>query len=104
MRTVKSGLLFALALLAAQPAFAHGRGGHVGVYVGPTWGFYSPFYFPPPIVVLPPEPPPVYIEQYEPPPEQASSYWYYCAGAKAYYPYVKECPGGWQKIPPQPSR
>src|SRR5215831_359247 len=33
--------------------------------------------------------------------EQASS-WYYCKGAKAYYPYVRECPSGWQAVPQTP--
>jgi len=32
--------------------------------------------------------------------EQASS-WYYCNDAKAYYPYVRECPSGWQRVVPQ---
>lgn len=30
--------------------------------------------------------------------------WYYCAGSNAYYPYVRECPGGWQRVPSQPQR
>jgi len=104
MRAGKLILLFALALCGGQTALAHGRGGHVGVYVGPSWGFYSPFYFPPPIVVLPPDPPPVYVEQEEPPASQGQSHWYYCAAAKGYYPYVKECPAGWLKVLPQPAR
>ncbi len=29
--------------------------------------------------------------------------WYYCAESKTYYPYVKECPGGWQRVTPQPA-
>ncbi len=45
-------------------------------------------------------PPEVYIQQ-TPPPEQG--YWYYCESARAYYPYVKECPGGWMKVVPQTS-
>ncbi|MBE0626123.1 MAG: hypothetical protein IH606_15055 [Burkholderiales bacterium] len=28
--------------------------------------------------------------------------WYYCAGSNAYYPYVRECPGGWQRVPSEP--
>jgi FKBP-type peptidyl-prolyl cis-trans isomerase FkpA len=32
--------------------------------------------------------------------ESASS-WYYCTGAKAYYPYVQECPSGWLQVVPQ---
>jgi len=33
--------------------------------------------------------------------EQASS-WYYCENAKGYYPYVRECPSGWQAVPQTP--
>lgn len=96
-------------------------GGHFDVYVGPVWGpryypshryYPSPYYFPPPIyyppqvIVVPPPEPQVYIEQAEVPPEPATpaqQYWYYCASAKGYYPYIKECPGGWQKVLPVPA-
>ena len=30
--------------------------------------------------------------------------WYFCAGSNAYYPYVRECPSGWQRVPSQPQR
>jgi hypothetical protein len=30
------------------------------------------------------------------------SYWYYCPSSNAYYPYVKDCPEGWQQVAPQP--
>jgi hypothetical protein len=29
-------------------------------------------------------------------------YWYYCQNPQGYYPYVSECPGGWQAVSPQP--
>jgi hypothetical protein len=50
-----------------------------------------------------PSEPSVYVEQprAQAAPE-ASAYWYYCAGAGAYYPYVRECPGGWQRVAPRP--
>ena len=32
--------------------------------------------------------------------EQASS-WYYCDDAKAYFPYVRECPSGWRQVVPE---
>jgi FKBP-type peptidyl-prolyl cis-trans isomerase FkpA len=35
------------------------------------------------------------------PQSQQASFWYYCDDAKAYYPYVRECPSGWQKVVPQ---
>jgi hypothetical protein len=32
----------------------------------------------------------------------AVAYWYYCAAAAAYYPYVQNCPGGWEPVLPTP--
>ena len=42
--------------------------------------------------------PQTYIQQ-EPPTQQ---YWYYCQNPQGYYPYVGECPDGWQQVAPQP--
>ena len=80
----------------------------IGVTFGPYWG---PWYYPPPYYYYPPmvierAPPPIYIEQpsvQSAPPEAQTSYWYYCRTKNAYYPYVKECPAGWQKVLPQPA-
>jgi hypothetical protein len=118
-----SGLLLAVALCAGsawadpgRPYPAHGRphsSVEFGVFIGGPWG-YPPYYpYPPPywprvyvppvapIVVTPP-PPPVYIEQQNAAvPQLEPGYWYYCGEAKAYYPYVKECPGSWQKVAPR---
>ena len=96
------------------------RGGHVrfGVFVGPGFWFpppyygYPPNYYPPysyppyyypPVVAGPVTP--TYIEQAtaQPAPALPPGYWYYCDGPKAYYPYVRECPGGWQRVAPQPA-
>jgi hypothetical protein len=70
--------------------------------------FFAPFYYPAPYYYYPPVAAmpyssPDYIEQGEAAPEQSQGYWYYCADAKAYYPYVKDCPGGWQRVMPQAS-
>jgi hypothetical protein len=35
-------------------------------------------------------------------PPAAQSFWYFCRSAKEYYPYVRSCPGGWQKVSPTP--
>lgn len=95
----------------------HGGGGghgHVGVGIvidpflfGP-WYYPSPYYYPPyyypaPVMTVPAAPP-VYIEREESqaPAPQASASWYYCANPQGYYPYVKQCPGGWQAVAPQP--
>jgi hypothetical protein len=102
------------ALLAvAEPAQAHGswRSGvvlHFG-YPGPYyWGpryWYPPppvYYYPAPPVVVAPPAPPVYVERDDEPAPPSTRWWYWCPSAKGYYPYVKECPGGWQRVPPQP--
>ncbi len=110
---------------AARSGSYHGHRG-VGVYVVPRFGagvvlgapllaprYYGyappPYpYYPMPLVVEPTGQ--VYIEQdqgVQTPglvvPEQSSS-WYYCAASNAYYPYVQDCPGGWQPVAPQSSQ
>ena len=107
------------AVLAAVCSFysgadwAHGRGGHFrghsgfGFYFGaPFYPFpyYRPYYpyYPPAVVTVPAEPP-VYIQQSPPVAEPyPEGYWYYCNNPDGYYPYIKECPGGWQQVEPTP--
>lgn len=33
---------------------------------------------------------------------KATNWWYWCESSKKYYPYVKECAGGFERVPPQP--
>jgi hypothetical protein len=77
----------------------HHHHGRIGVFIGAPivlggWWYHSrpPAYYAYPAA-------PAYIEQGDVPPEH---WWYYCAGSKMYYPYVKECPGGWQRVAPDP--
>jgi len=131
MRAINAVLTFAVFVLAATAsasalAWHHGGHTHFGVFIGGPGYWYPPYYYPPyysaysyPPLVGAPSSPPVYVEQGDgssaEPPSQSSSQpqsampstsqsdsWYYCAGAKAYYPYVKECPGGWRPVAPQP--
>jgi hypothetical protein len=97
-------------------ALAHGGHGGGRVFLGFNFGFPgyyypapyyypayypAPMYYPAPVVV---QSPPVYTERQDVAPStDLQGYWYYCSAARGYYPYVKECPGGWQKVPPQPS-
>ena len=117
---------FAVSLAAASSVYAkggnggggrghsggHGHHGHsgtrVGVFIGPAWYppfypyYYPPYYYPyyyPPVVSAPI----TYIEQASPQ-TLASGYWYYCGESNGYYPYVKECPGGWQQVSPVPAK
>ena len=118
MRIAALAVLLALAAgLAGDPASAHGRtrvtvGVGVGFgypywgspFWGPPWGpwyYPAPYYYPVPVVVSPPAPV-TYIEQRSAPAE-SGSWWYYCETAKGYYPYVRECPAGWQRVAPTPA-
>jgi outer membrane protein OmpA-like peptidoglycan-associated protein len=111
--------------------YYRGGGYYWGGYGGPYWGsswyypfyypyyysYYSPYYYPystpyyypynyPYSYSYPytvPSTPQEYVEppQAEPPSEP-SDVWYYCPQSRKYYPYVRECPGGWQTVPAQP--
>ena len=83
----------------------HGRhDGRLGWWwvVGSSWYFYpspvypnpNPWEPPPAIAVSPPEG--------TPPTAPPTQYWYYCDAARAYYPYVATCPGGWKPVPATP--
>lgn len=111
MNRVKAVLTLSALLLGAAgsaPAFAWHHGGvRFGVVIGAPFypWYYPPYYYYPPYApaVAAPAAPPTYIEQggaQSAPPR--ASYWYYCAESKTYYPYVKECPGGWQRVAPRP--
>jgi hypothetical protein len=113
---VASVLIFAgIAVSGAALAQHHGGHARFGFYFGvPLFGpgyypYYAPpYYYPPyypPVVV--PSSPPAYVEQgsAQPAPAPGASpegWWYYCAESRTYYPYVKECAGGWQRVSPQP--
>ena len=104
-RTKAVFVLIAVLLLAAsEPAWAWRGGVRFGVVIGapfyPWYYPYPPYYYQPyPVVVAPPAPV-TYVEQGGTQ-AQGPSFWYYCAESKAYYPYVKECPGGWMHVVPQ---
>ncbi len=89
----------ALLMASAMPALAHGFRGRVwiGPGWGPWWGYPYPYYVAPPVVVQ--QQPEVYVA---PGQQEAPSYWYFCQNPKGYYPYVKQCPGGWLKVVPTP--
>src|SRR5208283_790209 len=101
-------LVFAVvALLMASAlqghAWDHFRG---DIYIGPGWydpTAPNPYYVQPPVVIQ--QQPPVYVQptpQYiQPGPQQEEqAYWYFCRDPRGYYPYVKQCPGGWLKVIP----
>jgi hypothetical protein len=83
-------LLLVLALAGALfggPAWGHARVA-IGVAIGPFW-WPAPWYYPPPYYYSPPvvvQPAPIYIQR----------------PGWGYYPYVRECPGGWRRVPARP--
>ncbi len=125
---ILSAWMAAIGLLAsggacADPHFVRGRIGWdvtIGLpfpwYYGPSYHYphypyypyYPPryeYYYPPTIVV--PSAPPAYLEREVRPQPGASGaivpgYWYYCRSREGYYPYVKECPSGWERVSPVP--
>ena len=123
---MRSAALFAVLLavagiIASEPALAHGGHGHgrvsVGVgfgfgypYWGSPWGPWGPWgypypYYGAPVVVQ--QAPVTYVEQNSSAPSSPAAdagWWYYCDQSRGYYPYVRECPGGWQRVPPTPSK
>ncbi|MBV8271496.1 MAG: hypothetical protein JO067_04420 [Cupriavidus sp.] len=80
--------------------------GHVAFVVGVGWpGWWGyPYYGGWPYPVSYPAsyyaPPAQYIEQGDG--SDANAWWYRCDQPSGYYPYIKECPGGWQTVPAQP--
>jgi len=86
-------------------ALGLGLGLGMGYGLGNYYGGYNNYgYAYPPTVVAVPTAPPVYIQQIPVPEVQQSqsNYWYYCQSSKGYYPYVRECPSGWQQVEPTP--
>ena len=72
-------------------------------YGYPAYAYPAPVYAYPPVVVQP-SAPPVYVERdaAAAAPAPAQNDWYYCPESRAYYPYVAQCPAGWQRVPAQP--
>jgi hypothetical protein len=92
----------------------YGPGYYGSGYYGPGYGYAVPSYgYVAPGVVLSPGSV-VYIERDQaaaPPPAAPAaapeaapggSWWYLCSSPRGAYPYVRECPGGWERVPALP--
>lgn len=86
--------------------FHHGHG-HAVFVVGGGWGWWGYPYYGwsyPDAYASYYAPSVQYIEQGDGTDgASANAWWYRCDQPSGYYPYVKECPGGWQTEPAQPS-
>jgi hypothetical protein len=77
-------------------------------YSYPYYPYSYPYYYSYPYsysyAPTAPSLPQEYMEQTEPDESAAAppDVWYYCPGSKAYYPYVRECPGGWETVAVEP--
>ena len=79
--------------------------GYPPVGYGANYGYPLNYGYPP--VVSAPSAPPIYIQQevvQVQPQAQGGDYWHYCRKPEGYYPYVKNCPGGWIQVAPEPSQ
>lgn len=103
-------------------AYGYGHNHGPNVHIGLSFGFpiyvprhvsapvytYPVYAVPAPVLVYPPAvirraSSPAYIGrgfvQAGPAAPRTQNSWYYCASSQAYYPYAKQCPGGWQRVP-----
>ncbi|HUY04874.1 MAG TPA: hypothetical protein VMV33_16465 [Rhodocyclaceae bacterium] len=89
------GVLFGSALLwsALQPRSAYYA---QPAYPGPS--FVTPYYDTPTVVL----PPPPAADGWSEPLAPDGRWWYHCAKPEGYYPYVKRCLVGWEKLSPTP--
>lgn len=108
------GILLLAGLSASGSAYADGGHWHghghshfgLGLYFGAPYPYYPyPYYtypYYPPVVGVPvPAQPPVYIERGDAGPGPGG-YWYHCTDPEGYYPYIQDCPGGWDRVRPTP--
>lgn len=78
-----------------------------GYPYGYPYGWEYPYSYPypyynPPVIVVPPEQPAQpqpYMQQQ--PQQPTQQYWYFCRNPEGYYPYIRECPGGFLQVVPQ---
>lgn len=104
-----SAAMFAVSVSASAGGRHHRHHHHgarigVGVVFGAPLWYPAPLYYPyyRPYYYAAPAPAPVYIER-DRDVAESSPYWYFCRESDAYYPYVKQCPGPWQRVPAQPA-
>lgn len=67
---------------------------------------YAPAQNPPIVVGMAPPPSmsgPVSSNAEPGPGASGAQWWYACRNPKGYYPHVRECPSGWEKLPPVPA-
>lgn len=122
--------LLAPSLSHANGRHYHGSRIGVGINLNLFSGFYHrpyyaagyygyPYYYREvvvnPVVVTNPQPTVVYVESSpsnypsapsnqisNTPPVQSENVWYYCHNPDGFYPSIKSCPAGWQKVPARP--
>ena len=67
-----------------------------------SWYYPPPYYYPGYYYPYPAQPV-TYVEQGSAPAAaEPAGWWYYCEASRTYYPYVKGCPSGWQRVPALP--
>jgi hypothetical protein len=86
----------------AYPAPVYAYPAPAYAYPAPAYSYPAPAYgYPAPTMGS--ASPPAYVERSViQVPAQVQADWFYCAASKSYYPYVNECPSGWQRVPAQP--
>ncbi|MCX7176286.1 MAG: hypothetical protein NT159_20640 [Proteobacteria bacterium] len=101
------GFLLGSAILysAVQPRTVYYEPQVTYVPYGPVTSYVQPYYVEPayaspPVTSMPP--PPQNGTQLSALGVPGSQWWYFCKNPNGYYPYVRECPSGWEKVSPTP--
>ena len=101
------GFLMGSAILysAIQPRTVYYAPGVAFVPYGSVTTVMQPYYVDqtyssPPVVALPPAPQDG--SQVSALGMPGSQWWYFCKNPNGYYPYVRECQSGWEKVSPTP--
>ena len=78
--------------------YRHFHGG-TSFFIGGTFWPFPPPYGYGPVYVVPYRPPQkVYVERFDGTPTPQTQGEIFCPNEGAYYPDVKQCPGGWQRV------
>lgn len=86
------------------PVYYYPQTTYVQSYLQPGDQVVGPTYIAPP-PSSPPPPSSISMGQnvQSGPGPSGEQWWYACRKPAGYYPYVKDCPSGWQKVPPVPA-
>jgi hypothetical protein len=101
-------LPMAMPATGATPPHPHHHPGRTVIFIGAPFMYWAwpygyaylppPYYYGPDYGVPKEEMPAIYVEKFDGEPTPQTTGDVFCPGKYAYYPDVRECPGGWQRL------